>query len=92
MFVGLASTPGGSTGSDASKQDYFGQGYFSRCTGGAASLRRTPSNLWFRLEGVRLDPTLANRATSDRAIFRVITGGTPPAEGQPGGGISTGAT
>ena len=31
MFVGLALTPGGSTGSDASKQDYLRQGYFSRC-------------------------------------------------------------
>ncbi len=43
----------------------------------------------FRLQGVRLDPNLANRATSDRAIFRVVTGGTPPAEGQSGAGIST---
>ncbi len=43
----------------------------------------------FDSKGVRLDPTLANRATSDRAIFRVVTGGTPPAQGQPGGGIST---
>ena len=30
----------------------------------------------FRLQGVRLDPTVANRATSDRAIFRVLPAGS----------------
>ena len=31
VYPVLVSTPGGSTGSDASKQGYFRQGYFSRC-------------------------------------------------------------